>query len=37
MTPDFLARLVPWATPVHVAVGENVTVSLEARSVALAR
>jgi len=37
MTPDYLARLVPWATPIRLGVGEKLSVSLDARSVAFAR
>jgi hypothetical protein len=37
MTPDDLANLAPWATPIRLDVGEKRTVSLEARSVVFER
>ena len=37
MTPDYLVRLVAWATPIKLGVGEKLSVSLEARSIAFAR
>jgi hypothetical protein len=37
MTRDYLARLVPWATPIRLGVGAKVTVALEARSLAFGR
>jgi hypothetical protein len=34
MTSDYLERLLPWATPIRLGVGEKVSVALDARLVA---
>ena len=33
MTADYLAQLMPWATPIRLGIGDKVTVALEARPV----